>query len=113
MHDRELAIKESSLVKENLNKEISTLRHELQMALEEVEILNFEKKKFFGKFELKKNKQKCEKYRGCFEIIVPFYMILGDMSAYALDFLNKKNVNNIWKQADNFFRQSEIEKKNE
>ena len=39
MHDRELAIKESSLVKENLNKEISTLRHELQLALEEVEIL--------------------------------------------------------------------------
>ena len=36
MHERDLAIKEASLIKDNLNVEISTLRQELQLSLEEV-----------------------------------------------------------------------------
>merc|ERR1712176_1363839 len=35
MHERDLAIKEASLIKDNLNVEISTLRQELQLSLEE------------------------------------------------------------------------------
>ena len=41
MHERDLAIKEASLIKDNLNVEISTLRQELQLSLEEVRNLSF------------------------------------------------------------------------
>ena len=41
MHERDLAIKEASLIKDNLNVEISTLRQELQLSLEEVRNLIF------------------------------------------------------------------------
>ena len=40
MHERDLAIKEASLIKDNLNVEISTLRQELQLSLEEVRNLD-------------------------------------------------------------------------
>ena len=40
MHERDLAIKEASLIKDNLNVEISTLRQELQLSLEEVKNIN-------------------------------------------------------------------------
>ena len=41
MHERDLAIKEASLIKDNLNVEISTLRQELQLSLEEVRNIRF------------------------------------------------------------------------
>ena len=40
MHERDMAIKEASLIKDNLNVEISTLRQELQLSLEEVRNLD-------------------------------------------------------------------------
>ena len=36
INERDLAIKEQGLIQDSLNKEISTLRNELQRALEEV-----------------------------------------------------------------------------
>ena len=50
MHERDLAIKEASLIKDNLNVEISTLRQELQLSLEEVRNLSFSY--IYGFFQL-------------------------------------------------------------
>ena len=50
MHERDLAIKEASLIKDNLNVEISTLRQELQLSLEEVR--NFIFSYIYGFFQL-------------------------------------------------------------
>ena len=59
MHERDLAIKEASLIKDNLNVEISTLRQELQLSLEEVRNrfkvrLWFFKRYFFRQNEIEK-----------------------------------------------------------